>query len=147
MTFNVKKYLEISNLAENFSNKNNKSKVSIIAVTKTRQVEDVNKALKIGITHFGEIRVQEASKKFQGLKSKYEDMRLHMIGPLQSNKVKDALKIFDYFHSLDRESLAKEFSKYPASTASKAFFIQVNTGQEKQKSGINPNLTLEFASH
>jgi pyridoxal phosphate enzyme (YggS family) len=145
MTFNVKKYLEISNLVENFSNKNNKSKVSIIAVTKTRQVEDVNEALKIGITHFGEIRVQEASKKFQGLKPKYEDMRLHMIGPLQSNKVKDALKIFDYFHSLDRDSLAKEFSKYPENTSSKAFFIQVNTGLEKQKSGINPNLTSEFA--
>ena len=70
-----------------------------------------------------------------------------MIGALQSNKVKDALKIFDCFHSLDRDSLAMEFSKYPENISSKLFFIQVNTGQEMQKSGIHPSLITEFALH
>ena len=70
-----------------------------------------------------------------------------MIGALQTNKVKKALAIFDYFHSLDRYSLAKEFSKFPKDTSSKSFFIQVNTGQEEQKSGIQSSLLSDFVKH
>ena len=70
-----------------------------------------------------------------------------MIGPLQTNKVKKALEIFDFFHSLDRQNLALEFSKHPNNIKHKSFFIQVNTGNEKQKSGILSNLASEFIQY
>jgi len=139
MAFNISKYHEIYHYLEN-----TKSITKIIAVTKNRPVVDIKEALNAGIEHFGETKVQEALMKFIRLKSVYLNLRLHMIGALQTNKVKRSLKIFDFFHSLDRENLANEFSKYPELTTDKYFFIQVNTGQEKQKSGIHPSLTSEF---
>jgi len=143
MTFNNQKYLEICSFLNDFAI-NNKTKHTIIAVTKNCQFKDINDALNKGIRHFGEIRTQEAIKKYIKLKDQFIDMKLHMIGPLQTNKVKNSLTIFDFFHSLDRENLANEFSKYPEQVSSKSFFIQVNTGQEKQKSGIQLNQTSEF---
>ena len=147
MSFNYKKYQEILGFAENFANNKNKVKTTIIAVTKTYPVDDINEALKAGIRNFGEVKVQEAIEKYSILRVLHKDMKLHMIGGLQTNKVKKALEIFDYFHSLDRDSLAKEFSKYPEHTSSKKFLIQVNTGQEEQKSGIQSSLTTEFFSY
>ena len=84
---------------------------------------------------------------FKDLKTIHKDIYLHMIGPLQTNKVKKALEIFDFFHSLDRQSLALEFSKHPNRIKHKSFFIQVNTGNEKQKSGILSDLASEFIQY
>ncbi len=139
MTFILTKYREISKLLID-----HKSTTNIIAVTKTRPAEDIKEAIGAGVKHFGETKVKEAFEKFNILKKDNKDLKLHMIGPLQTNKVKKALKIFDFFHSLDREDLAKEFSKYPEQISDKCFFIQVNTGLEKQKSGIIPNLASKF---
>lgn len=139
MTFILSKYREICQLLID-----NNSTASIIAVSKTRPVEDIKEALQTGVRHFGETKVQEAFEKFTILTKDYKDLGLHMIGTLQTNKVKKALQVFNFFHSLDRESLAKEFSKHLELISDKFFFIQVNTGLEKQKSGIQPSLTSEF---
>ena len=147
MLFNKKKYSEICEFSEIYAKKNDILPAKIIAVTKTHPVATVKEAIKGGIKHFGENRVQEAYNKFKDLNIIHKDIFLHMIGSLQTNKVKRALEIFHFFHSLDRQSLALEFSKYPFITQSKLFFIQVNTGKEKQKSGILPNLASEFIQH
>ena len=139
MTFILSKYQEICQLL-----RDNNSTATIIAVSKTRPVEDIKEALLTGVRHFGETKGQEAFEKFTILTKDYKDVGFHMIGTLQTNKVKKALQVFDFFHSLDRESLAKEFSKHPKLISDKFFFIQVNTGLEKQKSGIQPSLTSEF---
>ena len=112
MPVNIEKYNEINE----FLNKRPYSKElpspNLIAVTKTHSNSSINEAIKIGIRHFGENRVQEAYEKYFNLLSIHKDIILHMIGPLQTNKVKKALSIFNFFHSLDREKLAVEFSKY-----------------------------------
>ena len=141
MSFNIQKYKEI----QDFLNIQ-KSTAKIIAVSKTRSFDDVNEAYSAGIRNFGEIKVQEAIEKFDKFKSG-KNLNLHMIGSLQSNKVKKALTIFNFFHSLDRESLAIEFSKFSDKLVDKFFFVQVNTGHEKQKSGINPKHTNSFVQH
>ena len=147
MTYNSKEYSKIFKYLENFGTANNVSKAKIVAVTKSYSVEDIKEALKKGVRNFGENRVKEAFVKYKILKTDYTDIKLHMIGALQTNKVKMALTLFDYFHSLDRDSLAKEFSKYSSIISSKVFFVQVNTGQEQQKSGIQPNLTSDFVDY
>ena len=147
MLFNIEKYSEVLGFSEIFAKKNYVLPAKIIAATKTQPVATVKEAINGGIRHFGENRVQEAFDKFKDIKIIHKDIYLHMIGSLQTNKVKKALKIFDFFHSLDRENLANEFSKYPELTTDKYFFIQVNTGQEKQKSGIQANLASEFIKY
>lgn len=106
----------------------------LIAVTKTHEAEAIRPLLEAGHRHFGENRVQEAAAKWPALKSQYPDIVLHMIGPLQTNKVKDALELFDVIHTLDRPSLLESFAKHPP----KRVLIQVNTGNEPQKAGIAP---------
>ena len=128
MAFNISKYHEIYHYLEN-----TKSITKIIAVTKNRPVVDIKEALNAGIEHFGETKVQEALMKFIRLKSVYLNLRLHMIGALQTNKVKKSLKIFDLFHSLDRENLANEFSKYPELTTDKYFFYTSKHRSRKTK--------------
>ena len=147
MNFNINKYEEIKEFFNKSKFFRNKINNTIIVVSKTRKLDDIQEALKHGIRHFGEIRINEAIDKFTILKNKQKDIQLHMIGAIQSNKVKKALKIFDHFHSLDRNGLAVEFSKYPKDISSKSFFIQVNTGNEVQKSGIHPNQTSEFINY
>lgn len=139
MSFILSKYQEICQLLIN-----DNSQATIIAVSKTRPAEDIKEALQSGVKHFGETKVQEAFEKFAILTKNYTDLKLHMIGALQTNKVKKALQVFDFFHSLDRESLAREFSKHPEAVSGKFFFIQVNTGLEQQKSGIQPSLASDF---
>ena len=139
MSFNKTNYQKILNFIAN-SSKFYQSAVtpSIIAVTKTQPESVVIEAIKAGISSFGENRVQEALIKYKNIKANNKQVKLHMIGPLQTNKVKKALEIFDFIHSLDRENLAKEFIKninFPL-LSNKFFFVQVNTGKEKQKSGI-----------
>ena len=121
-------------------------KTKIIAVSKNHPRKSVEDALKNGVRTFGENRVQEAKIKFDNLKKKYHDLELHLTGPLQTNKVKEAIKLFDVFHTLDREKLAREFVKY-GNLENKKFFIQVNTGKEESKSGIYIEQLEEFINY
>jgi hypothetical protein len=121
-------------------------KTQIIAVSKSHPRELVEDALKHGVRIFGENRVQEAKIKFKNLKIKYPNLELHLTGPLQTNKAKEAFKLFDVFHTLDREKLAKELVKYEG-LKEKKFFIQVNTGKEKNKSGIYLERLDEFIDY
>ena len=117
----------------NFLNYNPK----IIAVTKTFNLEQIQPLLQYGHIHYGENKVQEATKKWIDVK-KNKLIKLHMIGKLQTNKVKDAIKIFDFIHSVDSEKLAKKISDEQIKLGLKPkIFIQINLGKEKQKSGIN----------
>lgn len=137
--FNFKKYQEIQGL---LAKKNKKSQ--IIAISKNHPIESVVEAIKNGVNIFGENRVMEAIDKFTELKEIYPNLELHLTGPLQSNKVKLAISIFDVFQTLDREKIAKEFSKHKETIGSKKFFIQINTGEEDKKSGIYSKYLREF---
>ena len=117
----------------------------IIAVSKTKPAEDIEELLLYGHRIFGENRVQEALAKWPELKEKYAGVSLHLFGALQTNKVRDALKIFDVIEVLDREKLARAFKKELAdSDESPEFFIQVNIGEEEQKAGILPDQADDF---
>tara|TARA_B100001063_G_scaffold65598_1_gene59573 strand:+ start:426 stop:1061 length:636 start_codon:yes stop_codon:yes gene_type:complete len=118
----------------------------LMAVTKNRTINDIQELLAYGINVFGENRVQEAKKKYSLIDKPLHHFELHMIGPLQSNKVKEALSIFDVIQSVDRENLVQEISKYIKlpNINTKRFFIQVNIGNESQKSGIAINNIKSF---
>jgi pyridoxal phosphate enzyme (YggS family) len=114
--------------------------VTLIAVSKTMPVEAILPALEAGQRVFGENYVQEAKAKWPELKARFPDAQVHMIGPLQSNKAKEAVELFDAIHSLDRESLAKELAReIGRSGRSPTLFVQVNTGDEPQKGGVSPS--------
>ncbi len=111
--------------------------VNIIAVSKTFPLEDIKPLIDYGHQHFGENKVQEAKSKWSQTKKEYENIKLHMIGKLQSNKAKDAVKLFDYIHSLDNQKLADNLAKFQNNLNKRLkYFIQVNIGNEIQKSGI-----------
>ena len=137
--FDIIKYNEI----KDFLQKNN-DLCQIVAISKNHPKDSVISAINEGVFIFGENRVLEAKDKFTDLKEKYPNIELHLTGPLQSNKVKIAVSLFDVFHTLDREKIAKEFSKYKEKLKEKKIFIQVNIGEEKNKSGIEPNHVTEF---
>ncbi len=137
--FNIQKYKEITD----FLSKNSRN-TEIIAISKNHPKESVIEAIKLGVNLFGENRVMEAKSKFEDLKNIYSQVELHLTGPLQSNKVKDAIDVFDVFHTLDREKIAKEFSKYREKISNKRMFIQVNTGLESSKSGVYPKDLRDF---
>ena len=111
----------------------------LIAVSKVQPNERVEAVLEQGHRIFGENRVQEAAGKWPEFRSKYADVELHLLGPLQTNKVRQAMELFDYFHTLDRLKLAKRIAamKDELGTCPK-LFIQVNTGNEPQKAGTAP---------
>ena len=112
-------------------------KVNVIAVSKTFPIEHIKPLVDLGHQHFGENKVQEAISKWSEIKKNNENLKLHMIGKLQSNKVKDAVKIFDYIHSLDNQKLADALAKHQMNLKKNLkYFIQVNIGNEIQKSGI-----------
>lgn len=113
----------------------------MIAVSKGQPVEAIVSLLDAGQRDFGENRVSEALLKWPALKERYPDIRLHLIGQLQTNKVKDALSLFDVIHTVDRESLADVLVKTRSRECGTAlkFFIQVNTGEESQKGGVRPD--------
>lgn len=124
---------------------NNKKNIKIIAVSKTFEISHINPLIEHGHTDFGENKVQEAVQKWTLIKSKNNKLSLHLIGKLQSNKTKLALKIFDYIHSLDSEKLANKISEEQKKLEKKPkLFIQVNIGNEEQKSGIQPNKLRSF---
>ena len=137
--FNFVKYQEI----QDFIRKNEKI-AKIVAISKNHSKESIIEALEHGVRTFGENKVQEAKKKFSELVKQYPNLELHFTGSLQTNKVKLALQVFHVFQTLDRERLANEFLKFPDLTKNKKFFIQVNTGQESNKSGIMPKETKDF---
>jgi len=111
--------------------------VKIIAVSKTFSKEHTKPLIDHGHQHFGENKVQEAISKWSDIKKENENLKLHMIGKLQSNKAKDAVKIFDYIHSLDNKKLADALTKHQLNLNKKLnYFIQVNIANEIQKSGI-----------
>lgn len=113
--------------------------VELVAVSKTFDAEDIRPVIEAGQNVFGENRVQEAQKKWSGLKADYPDVELHLIGPLQSNKAKDAVELFDAIHSIDREKIARAVRDEMEKQAKRLrLFIQVNTGEEPQKAGVAP---------
>lgn len=117
----------------------------LLAVSKTKPVEAIQELLDQGQRHFAENRVQEAQAKFPALKAAYPDLVLHLIGPLQTNKVKEAIALFDAIHSLDREKLARALkTEMDKQGRQLPCFIQVNTGEEPQKAGIAPTEVASF---
>jgi PLP dependent protein len=114
--------------------------VNIIAVSKTFPLDYIKPLVDHGHMHFGENKVQEALSKWSQQKKENNNIKLHMIGKLQSNKVKDAVKLFDYIHSVDNQKLADNLSKHQKNlNRDLKYFIQVNIGNEIQKSGIPVN--------
>jgi PLP dependent protein len=120
---------------------------ALIAVSKTFPAEAILPILEEGQRIFGENYVQEAKQKWPDLQARFPDAQVHMIGPLQSNKADDAVKLFDAIHTLDRDSLAKELAKSIAKLGRRpALFVQVNTGSEPQKGGVAPAETQAFVA-
>ena len=117
----------------------------VIAVSKTFSEESILPLIDFGHSDFGENKVQEAQKKWLPLKKKFKNLKLHMLGKLQTNKVKYAVEIFDYIHSLDSLKLANKISEEIQKKSKKIkIVIQVNLGEEKQKSGISPSDFEQF---
>ena len=145
----VKNLLDIENSIKNHLNKLNiNNNPKIVAVSKTFQIDRVLPLIEHGHTNFGENKVQEAVEKWTEIKKINPKVKLHMIGKLQTNKVKLAVQIFDYIHSVDNAKLAKKVADESKKLNKKIkIFIQVNIGDEEQKSGINKNKVNELVSY
>src|SRR4051812_37029322 len=112
---------------------------TLVAVSKTNPAESVEAALRAGHRVFGENRVQEAKSKFPALRGSWPDLRLHLIGPLQTNKVKDAVALADVIETVDRKRLAEALAEEMARSGRRpGCLVQVNTGEEEQKAGVKP---------
>jgi PLP dependent protein len=121
--------------------------VNLVAVSKTVAADGILPALKAGQRVFGENYVQESAGKWPGLRERFPDVELHLIGPLQSNKAREAVALFDVIHSLDRPSLAAALAKEIArSGRAPRLLVQVNTGEEPQKGGVLPTETDAFVA-
>ena len=119
--------------------------LNIIAVSKTFQMDSIEPLIKSGHIHFGENKVQEAIQKWSDIRIAFTSLKLHMVGKLQTNKVKQAVSIFDYIHSLDNIKLASKISTEQKKIKKNLkIFIQVNLGYEEQKSGIDKKNLKEF---
>ena len=138
----------LKNIENNLSNLNINRLPKIIAVSKTFKIDKILPLIEHGHIDFGENKVQEAIDKWTEIKSKNSNIKLHLIGKLQSNKVKFAVKLFDYIHSVDSEKLAKKISDEQLKINKNIkIFIQVNIGSENQKSGISKNDVLNLYSY
>ena len=123
-------------------------KIDLIVVTKSQPLNKINLLLKENHLHFGENRVQEATLKWKDLIINYPQLKLHLIGKLQSNKAQQAFEIFHYIHSLDNEKLANIFSKLERNSLKKIkYFIQVNIANEPQKNGISIDKVTQFVKY
>ena len=142
----IKCYKEIiSAIEQRLKGQNINNSPKVIAVSKTFKLEKILPLIDYGHLDFGENKVQEAIEKWSEIKTKKKDIQLHLIGKLQSNKAKFAVKIFDYIHSLDSEKLAKKISEEQSKQNKNIkLFIQVNIGNEDQKSGISINQLNDF---
>jgi pyridoxal phosphate enzyme (YggS family) len=119
--------------------------VALIAVSKTFDAAAIEPVIAAGQRAFGENRVQEAAGKWSALRARYPDLQLHLIGPLQTNKVREAVALFDVIQSLDREKLAAALSKeITRQGRTPTLFVQVNTGAEPQKAGVAPDEAVAF---
>jgi pyridoxal phosphate enzyme (YggS family) len=139
----VKNLIYIEELIKSKANHDELAK--IIAVSKTFPIENVLPLIEHGHLHYGENKVQEALEKWTDIKNENHSIQLHLIGRLQTNKVKVALRVFDYIHSLDSENLANKIADEQQKQGKKPkIFIQVNIGNEDQKSGINKERLGDF---
>ena len=138
MHINIKRLQVVNNKVKEIINKKQlKTAPQIIAVSKTFSLSQITPLLDFGHLHFGENKVQEAEHKWEDVKKRYKNVHLHMLGKLQTNKAKIAVKIFDYIHSLDNAKLASKIHQFEKELNKKVkLFIQVNIGEESQKSGI-----------
>jgi len=137
----VKKILDIENSVKIHLNKLNiENNPKIIAVSKTFKIDKILPLIEWGHLDYGENKVQEAVEKWTEIKKKNTQLRLHMIGKLQTNKVKFAVRVFDFIHSVDSQKLAKKISEEQKKINKKIkIFVQVNIGNENQKSGVDKN--------
>jgi pyridoxal phosphate enzyme (YggS family) len=139
----IKNLIYIEELIKSKANHDELAK--IIAVSKTFPIENVLPLIEHGHLHYGENKVQEALEKWTDIKNENHSIQLHLIGRLQTNKVKVALRVFDYIHSLDSENLANKIADEQQKQGKKPkIFIQVNIGNEDQKSGINKERLGDF---
>ena len=145
----VKNLLDIENNIKVYLNKLNiNNNPKIVAVSKTFKIDKILPLIEYGHTDFGENKVQEAVEKWTDIKNSNSKVKLHMIGKLQTNKVKFAVKIFDYIHSVDSEKLAKKIADEQSKINKRIkIFLQVNIGDENQKSGINKNDVSKLVSY
>ena len=149
MHFTIKNLINIQELINSNFNNLTKDKIpKIIAVSKTFGIDKIKPLIDYGHLDFGENKVQEAVEKWSEVKLSNPNINLHLIGGLQTNKVKFAVKLFDYIHSVDNEKLAKKISDEQKKQNKKVkIFIQVNIGEEKQKFGLNKLLLNDFYSY
>ena len=142
----IKSYKEIISAIEHRLKDQNITKIpKVIAVSKTFNLDKILPLIDYGHLDYGENKVQEALEKWSEIKLTKRDLKLHLIGKLQTNKVKQAVKVFDYIHSVDSEKLAKKIADEEDKQGKKIkIFIQVNIGNENQKSGINKNYLSDF---
>ena len=145
----VKNLLEIKdNIKIQLNKLNINNNPKIVAVSKTFKIDKILPLIEYGHYDYGENKVQEAVEKWTEIKKKYPKIRLHMVGKLQTNKVKFAVKIFDYIHSVDSEKLAKKIVDEQNKINKKIkVFLQVNIGDESQKSGIDKNKVTQLVSY
>ena len=144
-----KSIINLNLIKQDLKNKiNNYQNVKIIAVSKTFPIEAITPLIEHGHLEYGENKVQEAIIKWTDMKLANPNIRLHLIGKLQTNKVKFALKLFDYIHSVDNKKLAKKIADEELKQKKKIrIFLQVNIGDEEQKSGINKDYLNDFYSY
>ena len=137
---------EIKELLKKDNSQNND--INIVIVCKTFSMDKILPLIETGHVHFGENKIQEAELKWKEVKKKHSNIKLHMVGKLQTNKVKTALKIFDYIHSVDNYKLAKKIVKYEKELGKKIkTFVQINIGEEPQKNGISPKNINQFVNY
>ncbi|WP_428696548.1 YggS family pyridoxal phosphate-dependent enzyme [Stappia sp.] len=123
----------------------NAGPVTLVAVSKTFEADAIRPVIAAGCRVFGENKVQEAQEKWPALKAEYPDIELRLLGPLQSNKARDAVALFDVIESVDREKIAVEIAKEIARQGrAPRLYVQVNTGREPQKAGIDPDEAVAF---
>ena len=121
--------------------------VTLVVVSKTFSADDIRPVIETGQRVFGENRVQEAQGKWQSLRDAFPDLELHLIGPLQSNKAKEAVALFEVIETVDREKIAAELAKeMKKQDRALRLYVQVNTGLEEQKAGIGPRETVAFVA-
>jgi pyridoxal phosphate enzyme (YggS family) len=119
--------------------------VALVAISKTHGADRIEAALRAGHRLFGENRVQEAARKYPALKQRFPDLELHLVGPLQTNKVADAIVLFDVIETVDREKLARALvAERAKGKALPRCYLQVNTGEEPQKAGVPPRAAPDF---
>tara|TARA_Y100000590_G_scaffold240974_1_gene270978 strand:- start:2265 stop:2933 length:669 start_codon:yes stop_codon:yes gene_type:complete len=134
---------DIENLASS-----NPTKPEIVCISKTFSVNQIKPLIEHGHIHFGENKVQEADKKWAEIKKTRKELKLHMVGKLQTNKAKKAVELFDFIHSLDSSRLGDILKKREIELKKKlSYFIQINIGNEPQKGGILPNNAKEFLKY